>query len=56
MSAKNDITGDSIQSREPNDAYRQGWERIFGEKPVAPFCYPTSAWTSVEMDGAQSEE
>lgn len=38
MTAKNDITGDSIASRMPTDAYRDGHDRIFGkkEKPVEP--------------------
>jgi len=30
--AKNDITGDSIQTKSLSDAYRDGWDRIFGEK------------------------
>jgi hypothetical protein len=31
--ARNDITGDSIQSKPSSDLYRDGWERIFGKKP-----------------------
>lgn len=38
MATKNDITGDSIRSKINNktgyDAYRDGWERIFGDKNV----------------------
>ena len=30
--AKNDITGDSIATKSSSDAYRDGWERIFGKK------------------------
>lgn len=30
--AKNDITGDIIATKKPSDAYRDGWERIFGNK------------------------
>ena len=30
--AKNDITGDSIVTKNPSDAYRSGWDRIFGNK------------------------
>ena len=30
--AKNDVTGDSIQTKSLSDAYRDGWDRIFGEK------------------------
>lgn len=29
MTARNDITGDSIATRKTNDAYRDGWDRIF---------------------------
>ncbi len=31
MAARNDITGDSIQSRTSNDAYSDGWDRIFSK-------------------------
>lgn len=31
MAARNDITGDSIQTKKPSDAYRDGWDRIFGK-------------------------
>lgn len=31
MAAKNDVTGDSIRSRAPSDAYANNWERIFGK-------------------------
>jgi hypothetical protein len=34
MTARNDITGDAIQTKSPNDAYREGWDRIFGKKHV----------------------
>jgi hypothetical protein len=30
--AKNDITGDIIATKKPSDAYRDGWDRIFGNK------------------------
>ena len=32
MVSKNDITGDSIQTKVNSDAYREGYERIFGNK------------------------
>lgn len=32
MTATNDITGDSLQSKSTTDAYRDGWDRIFGKK------------------------
>lgn len=31
MTAKNDITGDSIKTKPGNDKYAEGWERIFGK-------------------------
>lgn len=30
--AKNDITGDKIVTKKPSDSYRDGWDRIFGNK------------------------
>lgn len=32
MTARNDITGDNIQSKPSSDLYRDNWERIFGNK------------------------
>ena len=32
MAAKNDITGDSIQSKAGSKAFDEGMDRIFGEK------------------------
>ena len=32
MTTRNDITGDLIASRNPTEAYKDGWERIFGKK------------------------
>lgn len=32
MTARNDITGDAIQTKGSNDAYRDAWDRIFGKK------------------------
>jgi hypothetical protein len=32
MAAKNDVTGDSIRSKNSNRKYAEGWERIFGKK------------------------
>lgn len=29
--AKNEHTGDSLRSKETNDNYREGWDRIFGK-------------------------
>lgn len=32
MTSRNDITGDAIQTGTSSDAYRDGWDRIFGKK------------------------
>lgn len=32
MTTKNDITGDKIKSRPSSNKYRDGWDRIFGNK------------------------
>lgn len=34
MTARNDITGDAIKTKGSNDAYRSGWDAIFGKKPT----------------------
>lgn len=36
MATKNDITGDSIISKQPSESYRDGWDRIFGKKKQEP--------------------
>jgi len=30
--SRNDITGDPIITKNPSDAYRNGWDNIFGKK------------------------
>jgi len=32
MATKNDITGDSIQSKGPSKEYSDNWDKIFGKK------------------------
>jgi hypothetical protein len=32
MVARNDITGDKIQTKESTKAYEDNWEKIFGKK------------------------
>jgi hypothetical protein len=32
MTARNDITGDSIATKSSTEAYRDGWDAIFGKK------------------------
>ena len=37
MTSRNDITGDAIQTKGSSDAYREGWDRIFGKKEEPVF-------------------
>ena len=39
MTAKNDVTGDLIASKKSSEAYRDGWDRIFGNKKTQPEHY-----------------
>ena len=32
MTTKNDVTGDNLVTKDTTDAYRDGWDRIFGKK------------------------
>ena len=32
MAGINDVTGDSLISKNNSDKYREGWDRIFGKK------------------------
>lgn len=32
MTTKNDVTGDNLVTKETTDAYREGWDRIFGKQ------------------------
>lgn len=41
MTARNDITGDAIQTKGSNDAYRSGWDRIFNQKEPAAEAHAT---------------
>ena len=36
MTSYNDITGDAIKTGGASNAYRDGWERIFGKNKDAP--------------------
>ena len=35
MVARNSITGDAIQTKTATESYRDGWDRIFGNKKSA---------------------
>ncbi|HET8687086.1 MAG TPA: hypothetical protein VFM18_10535 [Methanosarcina sp.] len=36
MATKNDVTGDSIQTKIPSDAYRNNYDAIFGKSKQKP--------------------
>lgn len=48
--AKNDITGDVIASKGGSDAYRQGWDRIFGKKKETPPGEQLELWPEDRVD------
>ena len=41
MATKNDVTGDTISSKPTNDAFRKGWDRVFGNERQEVFVEPT---------------
>jgi hypothetical protein len=47
MAAKNDITGDSIQTRAGGKAFDEGMDRIFGEKKKKD---DSEYWAKVEAE------
>ena len=42
MATKNEVTGDSIVSKPATDAFREGWDRIFGYEPPEVIVEPTA--------------
>lgn len=46
MTAKNDVTGDLIASKQASDAYRTGWDAIFSTAESAPEP-PPKQWTGL---------
>lgn len=53
MTAKNDITGDSLVTKSPTEAYRDGWDRIFGNKSVQEIESFTPVEVSLTPDGIE---
>lgn len=46
----NDITNDLIQTRIANNAYRDGWDRVFGERKYdepQTQAFKTSGWRHI---------
>lgn len=56
MTAKNDITGDSLTSRVSSDKYRDNWERIFGERNQNGIERAILQHQSEEKEGNQQDE
>jgi hypothetical protein len=50
VAAKNDVTGDALRTKAPNDKYAEGWDRIFGKKEVNT---DTTFWTHKCKHGAE---
>lgn len=44
MTAKNDITGDTIASKPGSDAYRSNYDLIFGQKKINTGIPPSNGW------------
>lgn len=38
MATRNDVTGDELKSRVNSDAYKDGYDRIWGKKPKQDDC------------------
>lgn len=49
--SNNDITGDSLVSRSTTDKYREGWDRIFGNRDKDE---PIQEYQQAEKEGHQS--
>jgi hypothetical protein len=54
MASKNDITGDSIQSKHSNQKkYAENWEKIFGKKKQTHQDVPSAEEIQKQKDQAQ---
>lgn len=54
MATTNDITGDSLTSRVPSDAYKNNYDRIFGKKDRQQEAEkPDDLETEKDCDGSQ---
>ena len=50
MAAKNDITGDTIQTKASSSAYRDNWESIFGKKEPEPILEPKKEEDNIHVN------
>ena len=48
--SKNNITGDTLRSKNTTEEYSAGWDLIFGKKPINTYHQP-----SVSLDAAYEE-
>jgi hypothetical protein len=55
MATKNDITGDPLISKSPTESYRDGWDRIFGQKKQLEKTDETGYWKDREDYIKESE-
>ena len=51
--SKNDITGDSQKTKASNEAFRQGWDRIFGKDYIKSLDSPENV---LETDQVLSDD
>jgi len=55
MTSKNDITGDELKTKQPTNAYREGWDRIFRKLPYEELkvdcCTPLSEKDAKILNG-----
>lgn len=56
MSTRNDVTGDRIQSKKNSDAYKDGWDAIWGNKGRTPREIPEPHGSSIEYIPPRSEQ
>ena len=60
MVAKNDITGDKLQTKVTTQEYRDGWDAIFGKagysKPTDVCCGKCSPCKGHEVENQKDEE
>lgn len=54
MVAKNDITGDSIQTRGVSDAYRNNYDLIFGKKKKQDSTVDSSSTTEEVLNDQET--
>jgi hypothetical protein len=54
--ARNDVTGDWLQSKPNNEMFEQGWDRIFGKKKALEESIKENQELLYELDDGQLTE